>query len=100
MPPNRVLSPEFLTDTDRVPADPKPAGGWSIRPPVTGDSGRSFAPPPHGGLKVWRIARALVVILLLIFSGLYFWGASLNQADEENLRSAPSLSTEGETKRL
>jgi len=36
------------------------------------------SPSPHGGANIWRIARVLIVLLILALGGLYFWGAYLN----------------------
>ena len=39
------------------------------------------SPSPHGGANIWRIARVLIVLLILALGGLYFWGAYLNSQD-------------------
>jgi len=52
--------------------------------PIAGGSQMPMTPEeqPRGG--VGPIAGAIIVILLLVAGGLYFWGAKLNEKSQEN----------------
>ena len=39
----------------------------------------SSAPTPHEGFSIRPVIRTVIVILVLVFGALYFWGEYLNE---------------------
>lgn len=63
------------------------------RPRPFGEGGlaaHSPSPRPSGG-RVGPIVGAAIIVVLMIFGALYFWGSYLNQQDQQNNSAAAAL---------
>jgi len=79
MPPGRTLPPGFSADTDHM-----------LRP---SEALREGGLPPHAERSsVGAFVGVVIIILLLAFGALYFWGAYLNQQETEDVSPTPSRS--------
>ena len=56
-------------------------------------SGSQMPPPEAPKSSVGPIAGAIIIILLLVAGGLYFWGAKLNENIDANVPYIPSDDT-------